>query len=95
MKQYSKFVYINIFMLVTLPILHGYMWLQDTQYGDIDHFNANKDFTYDPVNFNGMPEYFQELRDKGMRTIIILVRFNGHIFQMVFFRIKINHDLYT
>ena len=49
------------------------MFLQDVQYGDIDHFDANKDFTYDKENFAGLPEYFQELRDMGMKTIIILV----------------------
>ena len=49
------------------------MYLQDVQYGDIDHFEENKDFTWDKQRFPGMPDYFRELQDKGMRTIIILV----------------------
>lgn len=49
------------------------MFFQDVQYADIDHMDERKDFTIDPVNFNGLKEYFDELRSQGMRTIIILV----------------------
>ncbi|OWF38082.1 sucrase-isomaltase, intestinal-like [Mizuhopecten yessoensis] len=44
----------------------------DVQYGDIDHMEERKDFTIDRGNFSGLKEYFNELRDNGMRTIIIL-----------------------
>ncbi|CAF1057718.1 unnamed protein product [Brachionus calyciflorus] len=44
----------------------------DVQYADIDHFRKQLDFTYDTVNFNGLPEYIKELRTKGVRFIIIL-----------------------
>ena len=47
--------------------------LQDVQYADIDHMDTQMDFTIDQVNFAGLPEYFEQLRDGGMRTIIILV----------------------
>lgn len=51
---------------------------QDVQYADIDHMDERKDFTIDPVNFNGLREYFNELRSQGMRTIIILVGCHGY-----------------
>ena len=43
------------------------------QYADIDHMDERMDFTIDNVNFAGLPEYFQTLRDGGMHTVIILV----------------------
>jgi maltase-glucoamylase len=44
----------------------------DVQYADIDYMHAAKDFTIDPVNFQGLKEYFAQLNDQGIRTIIIL-----------------------
>nr|KAG5702206.1 hypothetical protein BaRGS_033918 [Batillaria attramentaria] len=44
----------------------------DVQYADIDHMSERRDFTIDNVSFAGLPEYFRQLRDGGMRTIIIL-----------------------
>lgn len=35
--------------------------------------DERKDFTYDKVNFAGLPEYVKELQDGGMHLIIILV----------------------
>ena len=46
---------------------------QDVMYGDIDHFDNNRDFTYDMVKFAGLPQYIEQLQDDGMRFIIILV----------------------
>lgn len=43
------------------------------QYADIDHYDERKVFTIDDENFAGLPEYFDELRAGGMRTVIILV----------------------
>ncbi len=40
---------------------------------DIDTFDERKDFTYDKVNFDGLPEYIAELQAGGMRAILILV----------------------
>jgi alpha-glucosidase (family GH31 glycosyl hydrolase) len=47
----------------------------DVQYADIDHFEAQLDFTYDKENFKGLPEYIRELNSTGIRFIIILVSF--------------------
>ncbi|KAL8616023.1 hypothetical protein ACOMHN_014985 [Nucella lapillus] len=44
----------------------------DVQYADIDHMDERMDFTIDPVNFTDLPQYFDTLRQRGMRTIIIL-----------------------
>ena len=35
--------------------------------------DERRDFTIDQGNFGDLPEYFEELRSNGMRTIIILV----------------------
>ena len=32
-----------------------------------------KDFTYDPVNFKGLPEFVRSIKKDGLRYIIILV----------------------
>lgn len=40
---------------------------------DIDHFRENLDFTYDEINFAGLPDYIKELKKKGVHFIIILV----------------------
>ena len=49
----------------------------DVQYADIDHFRKQLDFTYDEVNFKGLPQYIDELKQNGVRFIIILVRRRG------------------
>ena len=48
--------------------------MQDVQYADIDHMDERRDFTIDNVNFNGLTDYFHQLRQGGMSTIIIIVR---------------------
>lgn len=45
---------------------------QDVQYGDIDYMCNKRDFTLDPVNFGGLPEYVDQLKQEGTRFIIIL-----------------------
>lgn len=32
-----------------------------------------KDFTYDKVTYNGLPEFVQDLHDHGQKYVIILV----------------------
>ena len=44
----------------------------DAQYGDIDYMDRKRDFTYDPVNFANLPEFIQDLHDRGMHYITIL-----------------------
>ena len=46
---------------------------QDVQFGDIDYMIRMKDFTYDPVNFKGLPDFVRSIRKDGVRYIIILV----------------------
>jgi len=47
--------------------------MKDVQYADIDHYEESKVFTIDNVNFADLPAYFDQLRQDGMRTVIILV----------------------
>lgn len=50
--------------------------VQDAQVTDIDYMEDKKDFTYDSVNFNGLPEFAKDLHDHGQKYVIILVRIN-------------------
>lgn len=43
------------------------------QFGDIDYMIRQKDFTYDPVNFKGLPEFVRSIKKDGLHYIIILV----------------------
>lgn len=47
---------------------------QDVQYGDIDYMDEKKDFTYDQVAYDGLPEFVDEVHAHGQKYIIILVR---------------------
>ncbi len=40
--------------------------------GDIDHFERQKDFTYDKIRFKDFPDYVNELKSRGIRFIPIL-----------------------
>ncbi|XP_072330551.1 sucrase-isomaltase, intestinal [Scyliorhinus torazame] len=44
----------------------------DVQITDIDYMEDKKDFTYDLVNFQNLPEFAQDLHNHGQRYIIIL-----------------------
>lgn len=44
----------------------------DVQYADIDYMEAAKDFTLDAKNYRGLKEYFHQLNEEGVRTIVIL-----------------------
>ncbi|KAL1778000.1 maltase-glucoamylase, intestinal, partial [Sigmodon hispidus] len=44
----------------------------DVQHADIDYMDQRKDFTYDPVNFKGFPEFVNDLHKNGQKLIIIL-----------------------
>ncbi|KAK7820953.1 hypothetical protein U0070_026011, partial [Myodes glareolus] len=46
--------------------------VQDAQVTDIDYMEDKKDFTYDSVNFNGLPEFAKDLHDHGQKYVIIL-----------------------
>ena len=36
--------------------------------------DERKDFTYDPVNFKGFPEFVKELHNNSQKLVIIVVR---------------------
>lgn len=44
----------------------------DVQYADIDYMDGAKDFTIDPINYRGLKNFFSQLQNDGMKTIIIL-----------------------
>jgi len=45
----------------------------DAQYGDIDYMDKKRDFTYDPVAFDGFPDFVKSLQDDhNMHYIVIL-----------------------
>ncbi|XP_052587358.1 sucrase-isomaltase, intestinal [Peromyscus californicus insignis] len=44
----------------------------DAQVTDIDYMEDKKDFTYDAVAFNGLPEFAQDLHNHGQKYVIIL-----------------------
>nr|XP_046169636.1 maltase-glucoamylase, intestinal [Oncorhynchus gorbuscha]XP_046169637.1 maltase-glucoamylase, intestinal [Oncorhynchus gorbuscha]XP_046169639.1 maltase-glucoamylase, intestinal [Oncorhynchus gorbuscha]XP_046169640.1 maltase-glucoamylase, intestinal [Oncorhynchus gorbuscha] len=44
----------------------------DIQYTDIDYMEDKKDFTYDEVNFKGLPQFADYLHEKGQKYILIL-----------------------
>ena len=47
---------------------------QDVQHLDIDTLDERKDFTFDSISFKGLPEFNKEIRAKGIKTFMILVR---------------------
>ncbi|XP_071117585.1 maltase-glucoamylase-like isoform X2 [Haliotis cracherodii] len=71
--QLSRYGYNNIANLKkAVENTRRYYIPHDVQYADIDHMDERKDFTVDDVNFAGLNDYFNELRQEGMKTIIIL-----------------------
>ena len=52
--------------------------MQDVQYGDIDYMDEAKDFTYNKVNYSGLPEFVDMVHDHGQKYIIILVSDKKH-----------------
>jgi len=44
----------------------------DVQWNDIDYMDQFKDFTYDPVKFQGLPEFVDELHQRHMKYIQIV-----------------------
>jgi hypothetical protein len=56
--------------------------LQDVQHADIDYMIGNRDFTVDPIHYNGTYKYFKELQNEGMKIILILVIFLNYIYNL-------------
>ncbi|NXQ52281.1 SUIS protein, partial [Anthoscopus minutus] len=44
----------------------------DVQHFDIDYMERRLDFTYDKVNFAGLPEFMKELKKNGKHNVVIL-----------------------
>ncbi|XP_077004171.1 maltase-glucoamylase isoform X1 [Tamandua tetradactyla] len=44
----------------------------DVQHADIDYMEERKDFTYDPVDFKGFPEFVKDLHNNGQKLVIIV-----------------------
>uniref|UniRef100_A0A8C3QE82 alpha-glucosidase n=1 Tax=Geospiza parvula TaxID=87175 RepID=A0A8C3QE82_GEOPR len=44
----------------------------DVQHYDIDYMERRLDFTYDKVNFAGLPEFFKEMKKSGRHNVVIL-----------------------
>ena len=70
LSQTPKYIF-----MVILPQSDNFFFchFQDVQFGDIDYMIRMKDFTYDPVNFKGLPDFVRSIRKDGLRYIIILV----------------------
>ncbi|XP_042638461.1 uncharacterized protein LOC103207213 [Orycteropus afer afer] len=44
----------------------------DVQHADIDYMDQRRDFTYDPVNYKGFPEFVKDLHNNGTKLVIIV-----------------------
>jgi alpha-glucosidase (family GH31 glycosyl hydrolase) len=55
-----------------MKLCYKHYFLFFVRYGDIDYFQNQLDFTWDPVDFAGLPEYVDWLHDNGMKFITIL-----------------------
>ncbi|CAG9860741.1 unnamed protein product [Phyllotreta striolata] len=44
----------------------------DTQWNDLDYMDNNNDFTYDPVNYQHLPEFVEELHSNGMHYVVLI-----------------------
>lgn len=49
------------------------VFFQDVQHADIDYMDERKDFTYNPVDFKGFPEFAEELHNNGQKLVVIVV----------------------
>ncbi|KAG8523335.1 Maltase-glucoamylase, intestinal, partial [Galemys pyrenaicus] len=44
----------------------------DVQHADIDYMDKRRDFTYDPVNYKGFPDFARELHNSKQKLVIIV-----------------------
>ena len=66
----------NCKIAIVVKALHYFLidtFIQDVQYGDIDYMDEQRDFTYDLVTYNGLPDYVRQLKAGGKHYVIILV----------------------
>ena len=87
-KSFSSLcLFVRSFISVSVGCSFGYLFVcrsgevcnnrcfhsQDVQYGDIDYMIRQLDFTYDPVAYDGLPDFVRSIKKDGLRYIIILV----------------------
>ncbi|XP_070553627.1 sucrase-isomaltase, intestinal-like [Ptychodera flava] len=71
--QLSRYGYDHIDVVrTTVSRVQAYDIPLDVQYGDIDYMDRFMDFTYDTVNYAGLPEYVNQLKSEGIYYVIIL-----------------------
>ncbi|KAM4672049.1 sucrase-isomaltase, intestinal-like [Amazona ochrocephala] len=56
----------------TVDRMHYYDIPYDVQHFDIDYMERRLDFTYDKVNYAGLPQYLRQLKKEGMHSVVIL-----------------------
>ncbi|ROT66396.1 putative lysosomal alpha-glucosidase-like [Penaeus vannamei] len=44
----------------------------DVQWNDIDYMKHNNDFTYDQTNYDGLPDFVEDLHREGMHYVPII-----------------------
>nr|XP_030111590.3 sucrase-isomaltase, intestinal isoform X2 [Taeniopygia guttata] len=71
--QLSRWGYNSLDVLkATVDRMKHYDIPYDVQHYDIDYMERRLDFTYDKVNFAGLPEFMKELKKNGKHNVVIL-----------------------
>ncbi|XP_050841756.1 sucrase-isomaltase, intestinal-like [Serinus canaria] len=71
--QLSRWGYNSLDVLKkTVDRMKHYDIPYDVQHYDIDYMERRLDFTYDKVNFAGLPEFMKEMKKNGKHNIVIL-----------------------
>uniref|UniRef100_A0A8D2QC49 P-type domain-containing protein n=1 Tax=Zonotrichia albicollis TaxID=44394 RepID=A0A8D2QC49_ZONAL len=71
--QLSRWGYNSLDVLKeTVDRMKHYDIPYDVQHYDIDYMERRLDFTYDKVNFAGLPEFIKEMKKNGKHNILIL-----------------------
>ncbi|XP_053799414.1 sucrase-isomaltase, intestinal-like isoform X2 [Vidua chalybeata] len=71
--QLSRWGYNRLDVLkATVDRMKHYDIPYDVQHYDIDYMERRLDFTYDKVNFAGLPEFMKELKKNGKHNVVIL-----------------------
>ncbi|NXB41294.1 SUIS protein, partial [Eulacestoma nigropectus] len=71
--QLSRWGYGSLDVLKeTVDRMEHYDIPYDVQHFDIDYMERRLDFTYDKVNFAGLPEFMKDLKKKGKHNVVIL-----------------------
>ncbi|XP_038011667.1 maltase-glucoamylase, intestinal-like [Motacilla alba alba] len=71
--QLSRWGYNSLDVLKkTVDRMKHYDIPYDVQHYDIDYMERRLDFTYDKVNFAGLPEFMKEMKKNGKHNVVIL-----------------------